>query len=371
MRVAVNTRLLIENEIEGIGRFSYEILKEICEQNPKIKFDFIFDRPFSKKFLFNKNVTGHVLTPKTRHPIIWYYWFEKKIPKLLNKIKPDVFLSLDGFISLSTKFKQISVIHDINFEHYPKNLPFFHRKFYKFFFSKYAKKANSIITVSKFSKFDIVNTYGISSKKVHVIYNGVSETFSTISNDEKIKIKKQLTFNCNYFIFIGSIHKRKNISNLIKAFDLYKKRSESKSKLLFVGKKRWWSSEMEKTFQKSNFKKDIIFSGYIDEEILPKVLGASLGLCFTSFFEGFGLPIIEAMKSGVPVITSKTSSMPEICGDAGIIINPHNYQEISDALDMIENNYELRKKLIKLGLERSKIFNWKSAGEKLSKIIRE
>ena len=165
MRVAVNTRLLIENEIEGIGRFSYEILKEICEQNPKIKFDFIFDRPFSKKFLFNKNVTGHVLTPKTRHPIIWYYWFEKKIPKLLNKIKPDVFLSLDGFISLSTKFKQISVIHDINFEHYPKNLPFFHRKFYKFFFSKYAKKANSIITVSKFSKFDIVNTYGISSKK--------------------------------------------------------------------------------------------------------------------------------------------------------------------------------------------------------------
>ncbi len=371
MRVAVNTRLLIENELEGIGRFSFEILKEVCEQNPEIKFDFIFDRPFSKKFLFNKNVTGHVLTPKTRHPIIWYYWFEKKIPKLLNKIKPDVFLSLDGFISLSTKFKQISVIHDINFEHYPENLPFFHRKFYKFFFSKYARKANSIITVSKFSKFDIVNTYGINNEKVRVIYNGVNDSFSSISNNEKIKIKNQLTYDSDYFIFIGSIHKRKNISNLIKAFNLYKKRSKSKSKLLFVGKKRWWSNEMEKTFQKSHFKKDIIFSGYLDEKMLPKVLGASLGLCFTSLFEGFGLPIIEAMKCGVPVITSKTSSMPEICGDAGIIVNPNNFQEISDALDKIENNYKYRQKLIKLGLERSKIFNWKSAGEKLSKIIKE
>ena len=371
MRVAVNTRLLIENEIEGIGRFTYEILKELCNQNPNIYFDFIFDRPFSKKFLFNKNVTGHVLRPRTRHPILWYYWFEVKIPKLLNKIKPDIFLSMDGFLSLRANIKQIAVIHDINFVHHPNNLPFFHRKFYKFFFSKYAKKADSIVTVSKFSKFDIVNTYGISDKKVNVIYNGVGEKFSIISKNEKIKIKKQLTFDCNYFISIGSIHKRKNISNLIKAFDSYKKKSKSKSKLLFVGKKRWWTSEMEKTFQKSNFKKDIIFSGYIDEEMLPKILGASLGLCFTSFFEGFGLPIIEAMRCGVPVITSKTSSMPEICGDAGIIINPYNYREISDALEIIENNHKYREKLIKLGLERSKIFSWKSAGEKLSKIIRE
>ena len=159
MRVAVNTRLLIENELEGIGRFTYEILKELCNQNPNIHFDFIFDKPFSKKFLFNKNVTGHVLRPRTRHPILWYYWFELLKTKLLNKIKPDIFLSMDGFLSLRTNIKQIAVIHDINFVYIKQPTFFFHRKYYQKFFPKYANKANSIITVSNYSKKDIEKNY--------------------------------------------------------------------------------------------------------------------------------------------------------------------------------------------------------------------
>ena len=369
IRVAVNTRLLIENELEGIGRFSYEILKELCEKNPNIQFDFIFDRPFSKKFLFNKNITGHILSPQTRHPFLWYYWFEIKLPRLLKKIKPDVFLSLDGFICTSIKIKQISVIHDINFEHYPKNLPFFHRKFYKFFFPKYAKKANTIITVSNYSKEDIAKTYGVKKEKIHVIYNGVGNSFLPIQEEEKRKIKTLFSLGCDYFIFIGSLHKRKNIVNLLKGFDLYKKNTQSKTKLLIVGKKRWWSKEMKETYKKINFKGDVLFTGYLKEEILPKIIASAKGLCFTSFFEGFGLPIVEAMKCGVPIITSNTSSMPEVCGEAGIQIDPNNVNEIANAIRKIENNKTLRDKLIKLGLERSKKFNWEIAGKKLSDIL--
>ena len=370
MRVAVNTRLLIENEIEGIGRFSYEILKELCDKNPHIKFDFIFDRPFSNRFLFNKNVTGHILRPQTRHPFLWYYWFEKRLPKLLQKIKPDVFLSLDGFIPISSEIKKISVIHDINFEHYPENLPFFHRKFYQFFFPKYAKKANTIITVSNYSKQDIIKTYGIKKEKIHVIYNGVGKSFSPINETEKVKVKKKISSGFNYFIFIGSIHKRKNITNLLKAFDIYKKNTQSKTKLLIVGKKRWWSKEMKKTYQKNNFKNDILFTGYLKEDMLPKVLASATGLCFPSLFEGFGLPIVEAMKCGVPVITSNTSSMPEICGEAGIKIDPEKVHEIANAINKIENDENLRKKMIKLGLGRSKMFNWATASNQLLEILK-
>lgn len=369
MRVAVNTRLLIENELEGIGRFSYEILKELCKKNPEIQFDFIFDRPFSKKFIFNKNVTGHILTPKTRHPFLWYYWFEIKIPKLLKKIKPDVFLSLDGFISTSLKIKQIAVIHDINFEHHPENLPFFHRKYYQLFFPKFANKAKSIITVSKYSKKDIAENYNIKKNKIHVIYNGVSNIFKPIGQTEKEKIKNKYSSNYDYFIFIGSIHKRKNITNLIKAFNLYKSKTKSTTKLLIVGKKRWWSSEMKEAYEKNNYQNDILFTGYIEDKNLPKVLASAKGLCFPSLFEGFGLPIVEAMKCGVPVITSNTSSMPEICGEAGLKIDPNNINEIATAIKEIEDNTSLRKKLIKLGLKRSKIFNWKIASNKLSEIL--
>jgi len=370
MRVAVNTRLLIENELEGIGRFSYEILKELCNKNPNIEFDFIFDRPFSKKFLFNKNITGHILSPQTRHPFLWYYWFEIKLPKLLKKIKPDIFLSLDGFISTSINLKQISVIHDINFEHYPQNLPLFHRKFYQFFFPKYAKKAKTIITVSNYSKEDIIKTYGVQKEKIHVIYNGVGNSFSPMNKQEKREIKKTFSSGSDYFIFIGSIHKRKNISNLLKGFDLYKEKTKSQTKLLIVGKKRWWSKEMNKTYQKNNFKNDILFTGYLQEKTLPKVLGSAKGLCFPSLFEGFGLPIVEAMKCGVPVITSNTTSMPEICGESGITVDPNNVNEIANAIKKIDEDPNLREKLIKLGLKRAKIFNWQIASEKLLEILK-
>ena len=127
---------------------------------------------------------------------------------------------------------------------------------------------------------------------------------------------------------------------------------------------------MSKTYQKNNFKNDILFTGYLQEEMLPKVLGSAKGLCFPSLFEGFGLPIVEAMKCGVPVITSNTTSMPEICGESGIKVNPNNLNEISNAIKKIDEDPKLREKLIKLGLKRAKIFNWKIASRKLLDILK-
>ena len=126
---------------------------------------------------------------------------------------------------------------------------------------------------------------------------------------------------------------------------------------------------MKATYEKMNNKADVLFTAFIKEEMPPKVIASAKGLCFTSFFEGFGLPIVEAMKCGVPIITSNTSSMPEVCGEAGIQIDPNNINEIANAIKKIENNKTLREKLIKLGLERSKKFNWEIAGKKLSEIL--
>ena len=127
---------------------------------------------------------------------------------------------------------------------------------------------------------------------------------------------------------------------------------------------------MEKAYNKNDYKNDILFTGYLKEEILPKVLASAKGLCFPSLFEGFGLPIVEAMKCGVPVITSNISSMPEICGDAGIKIDPKDTHDIANAMNKIDSDESLREKLIKLGLERSKIFNWKAASKQLTKILK-
>src|SRR3989304_8480792 len=145
---AVNTRLLLKNKLEGIGWFAYESLKRITQQHKEHKFIFIFDRKYDEEFIFSDNITPVVVGPKTRHAFLWYYWFEFQIPKVLKKHKADLFLSPDGFLSLCTDVKSLNVIHDLNFEHYPNDVPYFARRFYKNNFPKYAQKAKRIATVS-------------------------------------------------------------------------------------------------------------------------------------------------------------------------------------------------------------------------------
>ena len=119
MKIAVNTRLLLKDKLEGIGWFSYETLKRITTQHPEHQFYFIFDRPFTDEFIFSYNIEPVVIGPPARHPVLWYYWFEFRLPGLLKKINPDIFLSPDGYLSLKSHFKSIAVIHDLNFIHYP------------------------------------------------------------------------------------------------------------------------------------------------------------------------------------------------------------------------------------------------------------
>tara|TARA_B100000902_G_scaffold398515_1_gene465555 strand:- start:910 stop:2028 length:1119 start_codon:yes stop_codon:yes gene_type:complete len=369
MRVAINTRLLIKNKIDGIGKFTFEILKRIVNNNPEIEFHFIFDRPYSSDFIFNKNIIPHILTPATRHPILWYIWVEHKLPKLLNKINPDVFFSPDGFIPNNCTSPSISVIHDINFEHYPSDLNWMHSLFYRYFFKKYAYRSKKIITVSNFSKNDIQKKYRINKDKIDVVYNGVSEYFQIASNDTKNAIKRQYTNGDDFFLFIGSLHKRKNIKNLLLSFEQYKK-NNGNSKLLIIGENKWIDKDTKKIYQSMKFKNDVIFLGRINNTELVKILGSATALLFISIFEGFGIPIIEAMKCSVPVITSKTSCMPEIAHDSAIIIDPHNIEEIKNSMIEIEKNAPLRMELIQKGHNRIKKFNWSTSANKVWKIIK-
>ena len=165
MDIVVNTRLLIREKLEGIGQFSYETLKIITIQNPNVHFYFLFDRDFDDEFIFGENITPIVLSPKARHPLLFVWWFEVEVAAILNKIKPDLFLSPDGYLSLRSNCKQLPVIHDINFEHFKGNLPWLVQKYYNYFFPRFAKKAIRIATVSEFSKNDIATTYSIDKNK--------------------------------------------------------------------------------------------------------------------------------------------------------------------------------------------------------------
>ena len=358
MKIAVNTRLLLKDKLEGIGWFSYESLKRMCIAHPEHEFIFIFDRPYSEEFIFADNVTPVVVGPPARHPFLYILWFEISVAKVLRKHNVDVFLSTDGYLSLSTKVPSIAVLHDLNFEYYPKDMPLLALWYYKIFFPKFAHKAKRIITVSEYSKSDINKLYNIPKSNIDVAYNGVKEDYFPINESEKQAVRDKYTDGNNYFVFVGALHPRKNLVGLFKAFDLYKQNNSNSIKLIIVGSKQWWTKEIRNAYNAMQFKSDVVYTGHLSTENLNKIVASSIALTYVSYFEGFGIPIIEAFKAETAVITSNVTSMPEVAGDAAAIVDPFDHKDIAAAMHKVESQAEYRKSLIEKGRERAKLFTW-------------
>jgi len=358
VNIAVNTRLLLDNRLEGIGWFTFETLKRMVVGHPEHTFYFIFDRPYHKKFVFSDNVVPVVVGPQARHPLLFFLWFEFSVPRVLKKIKADMLLSPDGYGSLRCRMPQLLVMHDLNFEHYPKDLPWIISRYYRYFFPRFARKATRIATVSEFSKKDIQSTYGIAADCIDVVYNGVNENFAPITAEQKNIVKERYTLGCDYFVYIGALLPRKNVKNLFLAYDMFRQQHRRNIKLLMVGARMWWTPDMESVLNGLEYKNDIFFTGRIDSGGLKDVLGAALALTYVSYFEGFGIPILEAFRCEVPVITSEVTSMPEVAGGAALLVNPQQPESISEAMNQIAADEDLRQSLIAKGRQRCAGFSW-------------
>ena len=369
MIIAVNTRLLLKGKLEGIGWFTKETLSRITRNHPEHQFIFIFDRPYADDFIFSDNIIPLVLAPPTRHPVLWLIWFELQIPRILKKYKADLFFSPDGYLSLSTQVKQVAAIHDINFVHRPQDLPWLKAKYYNYFFPRFARKAIRVVTVSAFSKEDIHRTYQIENDKIDVVYNGVNTLYRPTSGQERKVAKAKYSGGKDYFLFIGSLHPRKNIVGLLRAFDGFKTAVKSDVRLLIVGGSMFKTGEIKQAYEGMRYKEEVIFTGRLGNEELHQVLGASLALTFVPFFEGFGIPVIEAMSAGIPIICSNTTSLPEVGGDAVLYVDPFEIPQIEGAMIKLYQDKDLRDSLIELGFRQKEKFSWDKTAELLWKSL--
>lgn len=368
MKIAVNTRLLLKDKLEGIGWVAYECLRRIVKSHPEVEFYFIFDREPDQKFIFAENVKPVVLFPQARHPFLYIAFFEFSLARYLRKLKPDMYISTDGYLSLRSKTKQIAVFHDLNFEHFPQDFPKIHLWHYKKYFPKYAKKASRIITVSEFSKKDICENYGISPDLIDVAYNGANDAFVPVNEDVKKEIRDKYSQGNPYFMFVGSLHPRKNLARLFTAFDIFKTKNENDIKLVIVGNKKWWTEPIKNAYDAMKHKDDVIFVGRLSAEDLHLVTASALASVYVSYFEGFGIPIVEAFKCDTPVITSNVTSMPEVAADAALLVDPFDVESIADAMEKILDE-NLRNTLIEKGRRRREDFSWDKAAEMWWKTI--
>ena len=363
MRIAVNTRLLIRGKLEGLGWFAHEVLKRLVKQHPEDEFIFFFDRPYGREFIFGKNVTPVVLFPPARHPVLFYLWFEWALAGALKRFRPDVFLSPDNFLCLRTGVKTTLVTHDLAHVHFPEQLPFLQRKYYQYFAPKFNRRANRIVAVSEYTKEDIVQQYGISPEKISVACNGCRDIFRPLSKAEVQAVRNNYAGGQPYFFYIGAVHPRKNVHRLIRAFDIFKAKTGAPVKLLIGGRFAWKAGEVLTAFKASEHQDDIHFLGYLTEAELPKLMAAAHACTYVSLFEGFGVPLLEAMHSEVPVITSNVPAMPEVAGDAALLVNPHCPVEIAAAMQQIWQDPHLCAKLVAAGKLQRKKFTWQRAAD--------
>lgn len=363
MRVGINTRNLLADKLEGFGWYTFEVTKRMVLSHPEVEFYFFFDRKFDPKYIFADNVKPIVLHPQARHPILFKIWFNYSITKALKKYKIDVFFSPDGFLSLKTDVKQVGVIHDINFEHFPNDLPNSASKYLRKYFPLFAKKADRILTVSEYSKKDIIDQYKIAEEKVIVGYNGIHEGYLPIEAEEQKKVQAELTGGNEFMLYVGSIHPRKNLQRLLKAYEDYKSNNKSDLKFLVVGDRYWWTEDLANTLNSMKFKNEVVFTGHIDQKKLRKVYSSAKFLAYVSYFEGFGLPVGEAMQSGTAVLCGDKTSIPEVGGDAAHYIDPFDVDSIAKGIEKLDKDDQYRSELVLKGIEQAKKFDWNHTAE--------
>lgn len=363
--IGINARNILGSKMEGFGNYSFELVRRITKNHPEQTFVLFFDRAVDPKFEFTSNVQTVVLYPPTRHPLLWILWFEWSLKRALKKHNVDVLWSPDGFCSLGSNVPQIATIHDLNFEHYPKDLPRLVSLYFRKFYPKFARKAKHILTVSNYSKKDIVDTYGISSNKISVVYNGISDEFRVLTSEEITETRQHYTNGKPYFLFVGSLHPRKNIQRLVQAFSEFS-RVNLQIDLVIVGNAMW----KQEAFNLSIETKDRVhFLGHLSTNELSRVTGAAFALSYVPYFEGFGIPLVEAMRCGVPIISADTSCLPEIAGDAAIYCDPFSVKNITDKMIELAGKPALHSSLSEKALARSSQFSWDLAANQVWEVL--
>ena len=358
MRIAVNTRLLLHDRLDGIGWFTAETARRMVLAHPEHEFFFFFDRKPHPEFLFADNVTPVVLCPQARHPVLWYLYFEWSTQMALKRYKIDLYLSPDGMMPLNPKVPTLNVIHDLNFEHASGNLKASHQRYMSHYFPLFARNATRLATVSSYSKKDIAETYGIPAEKIDVVYDGAHSNYRPHSDNEKEAIRQRFTDGHPFVIFISTILKRKNLANLLLAFDKVKEdKNNEELKLVVVGSRVWWQDELESAWNGMKHQSDVIFPGRVEPNDLSALLSAAEMLVYPSYFEGFGIPILEAMYAETAVIASRTTSMPEVGGDAVLYIDPSDKDDIAHAISRLRDK-TLRQEFIEKGRLQRQKFSW-------------
>ncbi|WFR56322.1 glycosyltransferase family 1 protein [Anaerocolumna sp. AGMB13025] len=377
MKIAFDAQLLIKGDKTGIGWCAENILMRMpqyLENTYQLNY---FSLGYTVEQLDNvhKYTTfGYQINECTwfHHTLYRMMWNFFYVPYSFFFRKPaDVTLFFNYVIPPGVKGKKIAIVYDMAYKAYPETVRKRTRRLLEIALKKSCRRADHILTISEFSKKEIIKYLNIPEDKITIMPCGVDTTlYHEKYTDEDIdRVCKKYRIQGVYLLYLGTLEPRKNIVRLLKAYAQLKQKISDTPKLVLAGRKGWMYDEIFEIVNSLNLMSDIIFTGYVDAEDAPILIKGAMVFLFPSIYEGFGMPPLEAMACGTPVLTSNTSSLPEVVGDAGVLVDPFSVDSIKDGMEKLINSKELRMELSNKGLVRSKNFSWDVSTEVFHKVI--
>ncbi len=357
-----------------MGKYIVELVNGVPKNDKQNKY-IIYMSKENKSFF---NITEENIEIKKIHtifssPIGKIIWEQFFLPFSLWNNKIDIYHA-PGFvlpILRLSKTRFIVTIADMTFFSHPQYHTFLKQYYFQLMIPLSLGRADKIIAISENTKKDIIKITKINPDKIKIVYLAVDHIFTSKREKMDIKILEKYNIQKPYILFVGMLEPRKNLPTLLKAFAKIKQTKQSNLSLVIVGKKGWLYDEIFALVNKLKLQSKVIFTGYIPDLDLPALYRSAMCLVYPSFYEGFGIPIVEAMACGCPVVTSNNSSMQEIAGSAAIMIDPNNINEITESMVIYISDVDERKKRSKLGYREAKKFTWKQMVNKTLDVYRQ
>ena len=376
MKIAFDVSPMINSHKSGVGYCTYGFVKTMISQ---------YD---------NRYILNYISEPKHKENLntiigdkkvkINKFHFKNSVYKAASTFLPipysaffkdsaDITHFFNYYLPPGVNGKKIVTVHDMAYKRFPETVRFKTKKMLDLSLKKSVNRSDLVITVSEFSKQEILSFFPECEGKIEVVYNGVDlNMFRPMSDQVMIKnVKQKYNVEGDFLLYLGTIEPRKNIERLLEAYSLLKKRLVTCPKLVLAGGKGWLDNRIFCTLDKLNLKDDVVFTGYVVDEDVPVLMNAARAFLFPSIYEGFGMPPLEAMACGVPVLTASVSSLPEVVGDAAVLVDPFSVESISSGMEKIISDENLRTQLSQKGKERASLFSWEIVTKKLYKIYED
>jgi len=365
--IGIDASRAVKKHLSGIEHYSRILIERLIFLKDKHRFQPILYTPRLTNFF--KPLLSKAVVKKISPPRLWSQlglaWETLRRP-------PSVLFIPAHTIPFLCRGKVVVTVHDLGFKHYPKLYPFWNRWYHNITTSFSVRRARRIITVSEFTKQDILRSYpNIKASKITVVRLACDrQRFHPFTSKDMTCFRDKWG---PYILFLGRLEHKKNIEGIVRSYILLKETYHTRHKLVLAGQPKYGFEKVRALIESlpTEVKNDIITPGYIAGNNVPRLLREADLFLFPTFFEGFGLPILEAFASGVPVVTSNTTALPEVAGAAALLVNPKKPREIADACQKVINNDKFRKELIQKGAKRVSEFSWPKTAEETLKVLLE